>query len=116
MPVRRGRVDATDLHIHNPDAVPSIHVVTRIKSCGHHGVRKKDGGRTVRLLPAYFWLGRVVFARRRTMVDITSLLLPGIKMTRDRQQGLCVQSQTTKVGHARYHVRAEKLLCKLASG
>ena len=30
----------------------------------NHGVRKKDGGRTVRLLPAYFWLGRIVFARR----------------------------------------------------
>ena len=30
-----------------------------------HGVRKKDGGRTVGLLLAYFWLGRVGFARRR---------------------------------------------------
>jgi len=37
-------------------------------------------------------------------------------MTRDRQQGRCIQSHTSKVGHARYHVRAAKLVCKLASG
>ena len=43
----------------------------------YHGVRKKDGGRTVRLLPAYFWLGRVVFARRRwRRISMVSDALP----------------------------------------
>ena len=48
-------------------------------------------------------------------LQISSWLDLGLR-TRDRQQGLCVQSQSTKVGHAWYHVRVAKLVCKLASG
>ena len=44
----------------------------------YHGVRKKDGGRTVGLLPAYFWLWRVGFTRRRWRRSVRDRAAAGI--------------------------------------
>jgi len=59
------RLEGCDCSMEREYAKCLFCVVITLPLLPDHGVRKKDGGVTQCLLTTYFWLGRVVFPRRR---------------------------------------------------